>query len=404
MSPKIYICLPVLNESAQLPRLLHSFLKQTYPNFKLICCINQPDAWWEDELQIYKCIDNQKSLEILKKAAIDTQIIDKSTKGKGWIGKKKGVGWARKLAMDLAAEMAEANDLIVSVDADTFYPENYFESLVNLFAQKTNFTLHSNPYYHPLTGFIKEDAAILRYEIYMRVYQINMMLIDHPYAFTAIGSAMICTTEQYLKMGGISPKHSGEDFYFVQHMRKNGPISHFNTVKVYPQARFSDRVHFGTGPAMIKGNAGDWSSYPFYLPQQFQKIKSTYQAFELLYDNDFETPMTEFLRKQLKKDDFWQSLRKNATIKESFAAACMQLVDGLRILQFLKADYESYAEGDEQDLRNNLIYFSENNETFLQFWESIKNGKELLSLKIKKELRDALEILELSLRFEKPII
>jgi len=205
-------------------------------------------------------------------------------------------------------------------------------------------------------------------------------------------------------MGGISPKHSGEDFYFVQHMRKNGPVSHFNNVKVYPQARFSDRVNFGTGPAMIKGNTGDWSSYPFYLPEQFEKIKSTYQSFELLFDKNFETPMSQFLKIQMKKDNIWQSLRKNSKTKESFAHACMQLVDGLRILQFLKSDYQNYSKGDEVDLRTNLNYFGEQNKAFLQFLEGKSNEKELLSFQMKKELRDALEILELSLRFEKPII
>jgi hypothetical protein len=366
--------------------------------------VNQPDDWWNNDEKRLKCIDNQKSISLLKSTDLDLEIIDKSTRGKGWVGKKRGVGWARKLSMDRALELADADDLIVSIDADTYYPANYFQSLVKLFSTKAHFTIHSNPYYHPLTGYIAEDHAILRYEIYMRIYHINMMLIENPYAFSALGSAMVCTAGQYLKMGGISPKQSGEDFYFIQHMRKNGPVNHYNQIKVFPQARFSDRVNFGTGPAMIKGNTGDWSSYPFYVPLQFHKIKSTYQAFEKLFETDIETPMSEFLKRQLKKQHIWSSLRNNFKTKESFTHACMQLVDGLRILQFLKSDHHAVTQGEEEDLRANLSYFGAHDKVFLEFWERNKSNKEIFSFQMKKELRDALEKLELSLRFEKPVI
>jgi len=297
--------------------------------------------------------------------------------------------------------MAGSKDLIVSVDADTFYPADYFQSLIDLFTQNTPFTIHSNPYYHPLIGSMAEDKAILRYEVYMRVYHINMMLVENPYAFSALGSAMVCTAEQYRKMGGISPKLSGEDFYFIQHMRKNGLISQYNSVKIYPQARFSDRVNFGTGPAMIKGNSGNWSSYPFYLPQQFLEIKNTYQSFSELFKRDIKTPMSVFLQTQLKKENPWQSLRDNCKTQEKFEQACMQLVDGLRILQFLKTEHSKYSKGDALDLMENLNHFSSIRKEFLL---PDYNSQSIMSFESLKDLRDRLEKLELNLRFEKPII
>jgi hypothetical protein len=363
--------------------------------------VNQPEEWWNEEEGQQKCLDNQKSMDLLNESGLEKEIIDRSSRGSGWTGKKRGVGWARKLTMDRAAELSNPDDLIVSVDADTYYPSEYFQSLSDLFAQNTHFTIHSNPYYHPLTGRKEEDEAILRYEVYMRVYHINMMLIDNPYAFSALGSAMVCTAAQYRKMGGISPKLSGEDFYFIQHMRKNGPVSHYNEVKVYPKARFSDRVNFGTGPAMIKGNSGDWSSYPFYPPQQFQNIKKTYQSFHLLFEKDVDTPMSAFLQNQLKKENPWQSLRENFKTTEKFAQACMQLVDGLRILQYLKSEHSNNSRGDAQDLLENLQYFSSlRNDLQISEYDEEK----ILSFESLKILRDQLEKLELSLRFEKPII
>jgi len=98
LTRKLYICLPVLNEFEQLPQLLHSFIGQTYQNFKLIACVNQPEVWWDEEENKKKCIDNQKSLELLSKSEFDIEIIDKSSQGSAWTGKKRGVGWARKRA------------------------------------------------------------------------------------------------------------------------------------------------------------------------------------------------------------------------------------------------------------------------------------------------------------------
>ena len=73
------------------------------------------------------------------------------------------------------------------------------------------------PYYHKLIGDAT-DRLILRYEIYMRCYLINLLRIQNPYAFTALGSAMAVTVRAYRKAGGLTPVKSGEDFYFLQNL------------------------------------------------------------------------------------------------------------------------------------------------------------------------------------------
>ena len=257
MFPKIHVCLPVLNEFENLNSFLLSLKLQSAQDFSLYVCVNQPDKWWDLDNKLADCKNNQKSLELLKSYTHSPVfIIDNSSKGNGWIGKNYGVGWARKTAMDFAAQHAQNNDIILSVDADTFYPQNYLESIPGIFSN-SQVIGHTNPYYHSLTENAAEDLSILRYELYMRAYHINMMLIDNPYAFTALGSGIATTAEQYRRMGGISPKLSGEDFYFIQYLKKLGTVSQYNSVKIYPQARFSNRVNFGTGPTMIKGNGGD---------------------------------------------------------------------------------------------------------------------------------------------------
>ncbi|NPD84432.1 glycosyltransferase [Lentimicrobium sp. L6] len=399
MSPILYICLPVLNEYENLPDLLKSFRLQSYQNFKLIVCVNQADEWWKHDEKLEICHDNANSIKFLEESSdLDIHIIDRSSIGKGWIGKKKGVGWARKLSMDYASELGEKKDIILSVDADTYYPPDYFESIISIFSNDKSFSAHSNPYFHRLTGKQEEDSAILRYELYMRVYAINMLLISNPYAFSAIGSGMASSIENYTKIGGISPKASGEDFYFLQHMRKMAPLHQYNEVKVYPQARFSDRVNFGTGPAMIKGNSGDWSSYPFYPPPLFQQIKQSYNVFSKLFLKDIDFPMSEFLKKQLKKEDLWSPLRKNNKKEEKFIRACEELVDGLRILQYLKEKHTSYSKGDLEDLRLNLKWFAENDEEFASFYLDFSNTDTPLNKENMIILREELTKLEYKYR------
>lgn len=116
----------------------------------------------------------------------------------------------------------------------------------------------------------------------------------------------------------------------------------------YPSPRFSNRVLFGTGPALIKGNTGDWTSYPIYHPELFIAVATTFSNFGQLYIKDMETPMDEFLFSCFKVNDLWQPLRKNYRSMENFVRACINKVDGLRILQFLRQQQQLLEVSDAQ--------------------------------------------------------
>ncbi len=191
MNPKIHIALPVLNESTNLPAFIDCLKTQSEQNFRLVVCVNQYEDWWDDDEKVTQCVDNQKSIEFLNSVrGIDLLIIDKSSKGKGWPRKKGGVGHARKTVMDFIVETANNFDLIVSVDADTFYPTDYLASVRESFLKHPKMIGLAVPYYHKLDGN-ETDRLILRYEIYMRYYGLNMLRINNPYAYTALGSAMV---------------------------------------------------------------------------------------------------------------------------------------------------------------------------------------------------------------------
>ncbi len=357
---KMFLALPVLNEYANLPSFLHSLKEQRLDEFELFVCVNQPDAWWEDQAKREICLDNQQSILYLHKDhGFDIHCIDRSSRGKGWKGKHFGVGWARKTAMDAIDQIAGNDDLIVSMDADTFYPSGYLDSVKEIFQRQPDCNGLANPYYHKIIGEDATDRAILHYEIYMRNYAINMLLVNNPYAFTALGSAIAVPVKAYRKIGGITPHKSGEDFYFLQKLRKTGRLHAHNEQKVYPSARRSDRVFFGTGPAIIKGIEGNWDSYPIYHHELFGKVEETFNSFEKLFERDIDLPMNTFLQGVFKSNNFWQELRDNSGNRKAFARACITKVDALRILQYLKNEQKQIELTDERCLIENLHRFSE---------------------------------------------
>ena len=348
--PMIHIALPVLDEYANLPLMINALGGQSLQDYQLYVCINQLERWWDDDSKLRICHDNQASISYLKSLNDGRiNIIDKSSKGKGWQGKVSGIGWARKTLMDQISVNAKPNDLIISLDADTLFSPEYLESVLHNVRMNPSAAAFSIPYYHNLTGDEPLDRAILRYEIYMRAYAINLWRINNPYCFTALGSAIALPVWAYGAIRGITPKHSGEDFYFLQKLAKYGRIVHWNRERVYPAARLSDRVDFGTGPALIKGIAGNWDSYPIYPMELFRRVRETVECFPSLYETDIPTPMDDFLVTR-KYGLPWEPLRKNARTLKQFVRSCHEKIDGLRILQFLKAAHSLYPTRDEDAL------------------------------------------------------
>ncbi len=97
----IYIALPAMNESDNMEAFVNCCLNQTYSDFKLVVCVNQPDDWWERQDKVAICHDNQSTLSILSKIKdIPVVIIDRCSKGNGmerqrfrcWLGAKNGHG------------------------------------------------------------------------------------------------------------------------------------------------------------------------------------------------------------------------------------------------------------------------------------------------------------------------
>ncbi len=361
----IHIALPAMNEADFITKTLGCIQKQTIGGFHTWVCVNQPEEYYKNPEKIHICENNQKTLSLLENYPLDNlQIIDKSSPGKGWEKGKIGVGMARKTIMDLISQIAKPNDIIVSIDADTVFNKNYLSAIIQQFNEHPDALALANPYYHPLTCNEEIDRAMLRYEIYMRYYALNMRFSGTPFCFSPLGSAMSARISAYKKINGLTPKKSGEDFYFLQKMVKAGKVLMYNSEIVYPGTRLSDRVFFGTGPAMIKGINDGWEAYPLFNPEFFNQVKETISLFPVLFNHSAKTPMDEFLETQFCDSDTFGPLRKNHKNIDRFIKACHEKIDGLRILQFLKIQQNKVSWSDEVNLQTFINnYFPENHIT-----------------------------------------
>ena len=358
MNSHLHIAIPAINEMAYLPFTLEDISKQICTcKFTVYVCVNQPDEWWDEEEKRGICEQNQELIQFLiQYPHFPIVVLDFSTKGKGWQGKKHGVGWARKALFDHILQTSSDEDIIISLDADTRFGATYFQSIFDQLIN-SNINTISVPYYHNLTEDDRANRAILRYELYMRNYALNMYEIGSPFNFTAIGSAIAMRVRGLRKIGGITPMKSGEDFYLLQKFRKMGPISNWNSELVYPATRFSSRVYFGTGPAMIKGDQGDWNSYPIYHHSLFEEIRRCYAQIETLFHTNISSPFLEFLKEQYQETDLWGPLRKNSKTVAQFTKAFHEKADGLRILQYLKATNQSVPLDDLHSFKENYTHF-----------------------------------------------
>jgi len=195
---------------------------------------------------------------------------------------KGGVGHARKIGMDRALTLlGSRNDggrRIFCLDADTLVEPNYLSSLRN------HFERFSPPgavvaFSHRIPGDRLLAAGICCYEIFLRYYVLGLGWAGSPYAFHTIGSTMACTAAAYTAVRGMPCRQAGEDFYFLNKLAKLAPLGDVHDTTVYPSARPSGRVPFGTGRRMQRFLAGVHNEYLVYDPGVFAILKAWLEEF-----------------------------------------------------------------------------------------------------------------------------
>lgn len=202
--------------------------------------------------------------------------IDASSRGMEMPEKGGGVGLARKLGLDMALRLFDykspAKKILFNLDADTWVEAHYLSAVRQVFEnEKINAAVVS--YKHRPETDPALQAAICCYEIFLRYYVLALRFAGSPYAFHAMGSTMVCTPESYAAVRGMNRREAAEDFYFLDKLAKLGHIAQIQTTTVYPSARPSRRVPFGTGRRMIRFLAGAHDEYLLYDPEVFRILR-----------------------------------------------------------------------------------------------------------------------------------
>ncbi len=267
-----------------------------------------------------------------------------------------GVGMARKTAMDEAlyrfSLLGRPEGIIVSLDADTLVEKNYFHSIAGHFREHPGDIGATIPFQHQTEGLPeKQREGIRTYEKYLWYYKNAQAFTGYPHALYTIGSAFAVTAEAYMKRGGMTRRKAGEDFYFLQTLTQSGHVGELHSTCVFPSARVSVRVPFGTGPFMKKWMENPDEEFQTYNFQAFRDLKLFFSQRHLIYLKatgqassvgvSWPRPVQAYLEEENVMAELEQ-LAGNCSRIEVFNDRFFQVFNAFRILKFLNFSHPRY--------------------------------------------------------------
>lgn len=280
--------------------------------------------------------------------------------------KHGGVGLARKMGMDEALRRAYSIQSfgmpILCLDADCTVSSNYLMQIHTHFKQNPDSPGASIYFEHQL-----DNEAIVYYELFLRYYINALRFAGYPFAYHTVGSSMAVRALEYAMEGGMNRRKAGEDFYFIHKIIPRGQFSEINACTVYPSARKSERVPFGTGKAMIEFEKNSEKYLNFYDFQIFVNLKKVltqidewYQcrniqkSLELLYN-----ALPEIFKSFIDLTEFlWQinEAKENSSSQKNFNKRIFQWLDAftiLKLIHFARDHY--YPNSNALDIANRLL-------------------------------------------------
>jgi hypothetical protein len=270
--------------------------------------------------------------------------VDASSPGREIPG-KGGVGWARKIGLDwglsVLADSARESSPLISLDADTRVGKDYLSEIRSFFEKEERWAAIVD-YAHPLDG--PEKEAIVSYEMFLRYHELGLAYAGSPYAFPSIGSTIVCTARAYATVLGMNRRQAGEDFYFLQKLAKTGPVQRISSTTVFPSARSSHRVPFGTGRSVMRFLNGEKES-AVYNPECYRVLKQWLHFAPINLDRTPEEvfekasemvhPELAVFLKTSHFEEAWENLQSNARTTKTLRAHFHGWFDGFRTLKLI---------------------------------------------------------------------
>jgi glycosyltransferase involved in cell wall biosynthesis len=365
------VVIPILAERSLLFMTLASIARNPADDLRrtlVICVVNnhRPHIAAKAEIR-----DNQETLSLLKEVVfrspsfstpsgdihgylrqivsseLRAAYIDASSPGLEIPDRDGGVGTARKIGMDAALGLigtGEKEDVVLCcLDADTLVEENYLSAVRAYFEESENpGGVVSYAHQRPVDPGLQ--AAICCYETFLRAYVIGLSYAGSPYAFHAIGSTIACTATAYVGVRGMNRRNAAEDFHFLNKLAKIGRIGTVTKTTVFPSARISERVPFGTGARMLRFMTGGMDEYRLYDPRIFVILRDWLKGIEARPDRDCEAILAEARHIHRGLEDYlhmcrftddWRMIRNNCDDPRQLRRQFHVWFDGLKTLRLV---------------------------------------------------------------------
>lgn len=269
-----------------------------------------------------------------------------------------GVGWARKIGMDEVVKQLVANSkedgIIVSFDADSTVLPNYLQVIEESFKNNPKHNFFTIHFEHPFQNMESSDyerEGIIRYELHMRYFRNAMEWCGYPHSIHTVGSSFALRASAYAKQGGMNRRKAGEDFYFLHKLVLLGPYGNIDSTTVFPAARTSDRVPFGTGAAMKKWTEGNSELLTTYSFDAFIELKpflenpARYLSMSptALWDvfSDYSPALKSYLEESETIKEILE-LQANCSNSLTFTNRFFHRVNAFWILKYLNFVHEKY--------------------------------------------------------------
>lgn len=347
-SADIVVVIPCYDEP-NIHETLDSLNKCLPPTSKAIVVIVINAGEHSPESVVKKNRKTFRELVLFAKNELNNQIFFKPFLFENLPKKHAGVGLARKIGMDLAINYffrtQNANGIIASLDADCIVSENYLASIFNTFSRNEKLCASVFDFRHRVENNNPEiTAAIHQYEKYLHYFSHALQFIGFPYYYVTIGSAFAVSADAYVRVGGMGRQQGGEDFYFLQKVFALEQTVELHDVTVFPIARFSDRIPFGTGPALQKIIAEPNRQFNVYAFEAFEVLKLFFDCIDDFYGSDIQSITQKIgtqhlaVRQFVKIIDFLTNLEDcnaNSASLQSFRKRFFHHFNAFRIIKFL---------------------------------------------------------------------
>jgi hypothetical protein len=279
-----------------------------------------------------------------RRRGTDLLLVDRASPGSR-LPEGEGVGLARKIGCDIAvaahASGSVASPWIHSTDADVTLPSDYLSGVE---AAGTGVGCVTYRFTHETAALPPPaDRALHLYELSLRYYVVGLARAGSPYAAHTIGSTLAFDVDAYVAVRGMPRRQAAEDFYLVNKLAKVAGIERV-APRITLHGRPSERVPFGTGPAIRRIAAALAAGEPFrlYHPDSFALVGEWLGHMERLAagDDDALAGAPALLREALAAtgtSEKIRKLRRGCTSVEQARRRAHEHFDGFKTLKLIHA-------------------------------------------------------------------